>query len=100
MENQKYREDNEVINEEIRTEINKAINDFGGLLREYRLEHNLSLQDMSEMIGFSASYIWRIERYKRFPEMETKLKILLEMWDTEDIYRYLSEIIIRERNAI
>lgn len=85
--------------EEDMDRINKAIEDFGGLLREYRLGHNLSLQDMSGIIGYSASYIWRIEKYRRFPEMDTKLKMLLEIWLTEDIYMYLQEIVTRERNT-
>jgi len=79
--------------------INKAVEDFGGLLREYRLEHNLSLQDMSEIVGYSTSYIWRIEKYRRFPEMDTKLRMLLAMWSMEEIYMYLQEVVTRERNV-
>jgi hypothetical protein len=30
--------------------VNKVIGDFGGLLREYRLANNLSLQDMSRIV--------------------------------------------------
>ena len=80
--------------------INRAIEDFGGLLREYRLEHHLSLQDMSVIVGYSTSYIWRIENYRRFPEMDTKIKMLISLWSMEDIYMYLQEVVTRERNAI
>lgn len=77
-----------------RTErVNKAMDDFGGLLHDYRLSHNLSLQDLSEIMGYSASYIWRIENYKRFPEMSTKLKILIQIWSLEDVYDYLDVIV-------
>lgn len=89
-----------MVNGEKRIEkINKAIEDFGGLLHEYRLAHNLSLQDMSEIVGYSPSYIWRIEKYRRFPEMDTKLRMLLAMWSIEDIYLYLQNVVTRERNA-
>ncbi|EFV71669.1 hypothetical protein HMPREF1012_02308 [Bacillus sp. BT1B_CT2] len=79
--------------------ISKAVEDFGGYLHEYRLAHNLSLQEMSEIVGCSASYIWRIEKYKRFPEMDTRLRMLLALWSMEEIYMYLREIVTRERKA-
>ncbi|QDP41979.1 helix-turn-helix domain-containing protein [Radiobacillus deserti] len=79
--------------------INTAIGDFGGLLRDYRLEHHLSLQDLSEIVGYSPSYIWRIEKNKRFPELETRMKILISLWSMEDIYMYLQEIVSKESNA-
>lgn len=80
--------------------INKAIDDFGGFLREYRLSHSLSLQDMARIVGgYSPSYIWRIENYRRDPMMDTKLRMLLELWPMEDIYLYLQEIVSRERSA-
>ncbi|WP_337017304.1 helix-turn-helix transcriptional regulator [Oceanobacillus massiliensis] len=79
--------------------INKAIEDFGGLLHEYRVGHSLSLQDMSEIVGYSPSYIWRIEKYRRFPEMDTRLRMLLAIWSIEDIYLYLQEVVTRERKA-
>ena len=75
--------------------INKASEDFGGFLHDYRLKHNLSLQNMSEIVGYSASYILRIEKYERIPGLDTKLRILLEIWTMEDIYLYLQEIVSR-----
>lgn len=79
--------------------INKAIEDFGGLLHDYRLSHSLSLLDMSQIVGYSPSYIWRIEKYRRFPEMDTKLRMLLAIWSIEDIYLYLQNVVTRERKA-
>lgn len=79
--------------------INKAIEDFGGLLHAYRLHHSISLQKMAENVGYSASYIWRIENYKRYPEMDTKLKMLLAMWSIEEVHMYLAEIVTKERNT-
>lgn len=77
--------------------IKKAVVDFGGFLREYRLQYQLSLQDMSEIVGYSPSYIWRIENYRRFPEMNTKLKMLLVMWSIEDVHKYLALIVEQEK---
>lgn len=81
-------------------QIKRAIDEFGGLLHDYRLVHNLSLQDMSDIMGYSPSYIWRVENYKRFPGMSTKLKMLLTMWTTEEVYSYLDEIIKKEKNKL
>lgn len=81
------------------TKVNKAVEDFGGLLREYRLEHQLSLNDLSIIIGYSTSFICRVEKYTRFPELETRLKMLLNIWSEEDVYIYLQEIITKEKNA-
>lgn len=82
------------------TKIVKAVEDFGGLIRDYRLTHKLSLQNMAEIVGYSASYIWRIEKYRRYPEMDTKLKMLLVMWSIEDVHKYLAEIVTKERSII
>jgi len=80
-------------------EIDKAVEDFGGTLRDYRLRHLLSLQDVSEIMEYSASYIWRIENHQRFPELNTKLKMLLSIWSTEDVHAYLQAILTKENRA-
>lgn len=82
------------------TKIAKAMEDFGGLIREYRLANNLSLQDMTEIVGdYTPSYIWRIENYKRYPKMDTKLKMLLAMWSIEEVHMYLAKIVAEERSS-
>lgn len=78
--------------------VNKAINDFGGLLRDYRRDNFLSLQDMSELVGCSSSYLHRIENKKRNPETDFRIRVLIGMnWLTEDIYAYLEKVISREQ---
>lgn len=84
---------------QVTTRIKKAVEDFGGLLHDYRIQKQLSLQDMAEIFGYSASYIWRIENHKRFPEMDTKIKMLLAIWDVEEVYGFLEEIVTREQEA-
>lgn len=79
--------------------INQAVDDFGGLLREYRKKNFLSLQDMSELIGCSTSYVYRIENNKRNPEMDFRIRVLTEgmNWPAEYIYLYLKEVLSREK---
>ena len=36
--------------------IEKAVNNFGGLVYEFRVENALSLQDMAEVVSLSPSY--------------------------------------------
>lgn len=87
-------------NDEKRMElINQAVDDFGGLLREYRKENFLTLQCMAEVIGCSPSYVYRIENKKRNPEVDFRVKALSEgmNWSEEDIYLYLKEILSREK---
>lgn len=77
--------------------IEKAINDFGGLVHEFRIRNNLSLQDMAELASLSSSYIWRIENAKRKPDLDVRVRILtLGMnWSTVDIHFYLEQIIAK-----
>lgn len=77
--------------------IEKAINDFGGLVHESRIRNNLSLQDMAELTYLSSSYICRIENSKRKPDLDVRVRILtLGMnWSTVDIHFYLEQIIAK-----
>lgn len=75
--------------------IDMAVNDFAGLVREYRVANGLSLLEWSEVIGYSSSYCWRIEQSKRQPDFDTKIIILTRgmCWSTNEIYAYLDRII-------
>ena len=79
--------------------IDLAIEDFGGLIRNYRKDHQLSLHDLAELGGYTPSFIWRIENKKRTPQLETKIRLLLVMWSTEEIHAYLEEVISREKRG-
>ncbi len=78
--------------------IERAVYDFGGLVRDFRLKNNLSLLDWSEIVGYSSSYCWRIENDKRNPDMDTRVVFLTKgmCWSTEDIYGYLEGVISRK----
>ncbi|WP_368901902.1 helix-turn-helix transcriptional regulator [Oceanobacillus oncorhynchi] len=78
--------------------VNKAIDDFGRLLCDYRKEHFLTLQDMSLLVGCSPSYIHRIENKKRNPDMDFRIRILSAgmNWSAEDIYAYMEAFISKE----
>ncbi|MEC5424303.1 helix-turn-helix transcriptional regulator [Virgibacillus sp. C22-A2] len=81
--------------------VNRAIEDFGGLLRDYRKENFLTLEDMAQEVGCSSSYIFRIEKNKRNPEITFRIKVLSEgmNWSTEEIYLYLKEFISKEKTG-
>ncbi|WP_339216989.1 helix-turn-helix transcriptional regulator [Ornithinibacillus sp. FSL M8-0202] len=87
-------------NEEKKLElVNQAIDDFGGLLQDYRRKYFLTLEDMASLVGCSASYIHRIEHGKRNPEIDFRIKVLTMgmNWSTEEIYLYLEEFLSREK---
>jgi DNA-binding XRE family transcriptional regulator len=78
--------------------IKRAIEDIGGLIREFRTRNFLSFGDMADLCGASPSYIFRIENGKRNPDFDFRIRILTAMnWSTEDIYWFLDEVISREK---
>lgn len=79
--------------------VKRAIDDFGGLLKDYRRENFLTLESMASLVGCSPSYIHRIEHYKRKPEVDFRIRVLTMgmHWTTEEVYLYLEEVISREK---
>lgn len=78
--------------------IKRAIEDFGGLIHDFRTRHFLTFGDMASLCGCSASYIFRIENKKRHPDFDFRIKLLMAMdWSTEDIYLFLDEVISRSK---
>ncbi|WP_251553976.1 helix-turn-helix domain-containing protein [Neobacillus muris] len=76
--------------------IKRAIEDIGGLIRDFRTSHFLTYGDMASLCGGSASYLFRIEHGKRNPDFDFRIKLLMAMdWSTEDIYLFLDEVISR-----
>ncbi len=78
--------------------VGNAVKDFGGLVHNFRIGNNLTLQDMAELVSVSASYLWRIEKAKRKPDLDVRVRILtLAMnWSTVDIHLYLEQMITKE----
>ena len=81
-----------------REKVNRAINDFAGLLQDYRRENFLTLEDMAQLVGCSSSYIHRIEHNKRNPEIDFRIKVLTRgmNWTTEEVHAYLDGVISQE----
>ncbi|PFR07573.1 transcriptional regulator [Bacillus anthracis] len=53
---------------------------YGVLIKNLRLEKNMSLQDLSEKTGLSASYIYRLETHSRSnPSIAAILKLNKEL---------------------
>jgi transcriptional regulator with XRE-family HTH domain len=55
--------------------VDKIVNSIGPRLRELRLQHGLSLQQLAERAGVSAAAIHKIERNGMVPTITTLLKL-------------------------
>ncbi|MBL5767357.1 hypothetical protein B5V88_07115 [Heyndrickxia sporothermodurans] len=75
--------------------IEQAVEDFGAAVREFRVRNSLSLQDLAEIAGVSASFIWRIENNRRNAELDTRVKIMIlgMGWNNVDVHLYLDKYI-------
>ncbi len=52
---------------------------FGKRVREYRLSHDMTQEELSEKIDISSNYMSHIERGKTMPSMEIVLRIAEEL---------------------
>lgn len=86
-------------NEELKTleRIRKAVDDFGGTIKDYRHEEGLTLDDLATRLGCSASYMFRAERGSRIVPIHMRVRILKEglKWKANEIELYLVETIKR-----
>lgn len=82
-------------NENRRIEL--AVEDFGAAVREFRVKNSLSLQDLAEIAGVSASFIWRIENNRRNAELDTRVKIMIlgMGWNNGDVHLYIDKYIAK-----
>src|SRR5688572_28832149 len=55
--------------------VDRIVNSIGPRLRELRLQHSLSLQQLAERAGVSAAAIHKIERNGMVPTITTLLKL-------------------------
>ena len=56
-----------------RAVMNKAI--FGKVLRDLRVDRNLTQEKLAELADFDRTYIYRLEKGKREPSLSTILKL-------------------------
>lgn len=78
--------------------IEKAVNNFGEFVHEFRVKNNLSLHQMANSISVTPSYLCRIENGKRRPELDVRIRILTigMHWSVLDIILYLEQVIGNE----
>ena len=82
--------------------IENAVQDFGKTLHDFRVKKGLSLQDMSEIVSCSPSYVWRIESHRRNPDLDVRLRILEKGLGitAEDIYEYLKKYLQQNDDVV
>jgi transcriptional regulator with XRE-family HTH domain len=82
--------------------IENAVQDFGKTLHDFRVKKGLSLQDMSEIVSCSPSYVWRIENHRRNPDLDVRLRILEKGlgFTAEDIYEYLKKYLQQNDDVV
>ncbi|MCB5936728.1 helix-turn-helix domain-containing protein [Caldibacillus thermoamylovorans] len=78
--------------------IEKAVNDFGAFLHDFRMIKSISLQQMADRVSITPSYLCRIENGKRMPELDVRLRILTKgmHWSVIDVMLYLDQVIGKE----
>jgi transcriptional regulator with XRE-family HTH domain len=78
--------------------IEKAVNDFGAFLYDFRMKKSISLQQMADRVSITPSYLCRIENGKRMPELDVRIRILTKgmHWSVIDVMLYLDQVIGKE----
>lgn len=78
-------------NEEIGKIIDQAVEDFGLVVRDYRVRNFLSLQELADVVSCSPAYLWRIEQHRRTPSLDFKIRFLEQALglSTADIFQFL-----------
>lgn len=79
--------------------IEKAVEDFGTTVHEFRVRNSLTLQDLAELVSCSPAYLWRIENHRRNPSVDFRLRFLEQGMglSTAEIYVYLEKYIAKEK---
>jgi len=79
------------------TRIRKAVDDFGGAIRDFRQKEGLTLDTLATRVECSASYLFRAERGSRIVPIHMRVRILKEglKWKADEIEKYLVEIVER-----
>lgn len=82
---------------QILARIRKAVDDFGGTIKDFRQKEALTLDSLATRVGCSASYLFRAERGSRIVPIHMRVRILKEglKWKANEIELYLVETIKR-----
>ncbi|MBS4221868.1 helix-turn-helix domain-containing protein [Lederbergia citrea] len=75
--------------------VRKAIDDFGGLIKDYREKEALTLDSLASRIDCSASYIFRAERGSKIVPIHMRVRILEKglNWKASEIECFLVETV-------
>lgn len=84
-------------NNELNTleKIKKAVDDFGGTIKDYRHKEGLTFDELAIRLGCSASYMFRAERGSRIVPIHMRVRILKEglNWKNSEIEYFLIETV-------
>lgn len=83
--------------------VRKAVNDFGGVIKDYREKEALTLESLASRIDCSASYMFRAERGSKIVPIHIRARILNKglNWQANEIEQFLVETVKKyEQNSI
>lgn len=80
---------------ELQIGIENAIDNFGGVIKDYRDKELLTLNDLAERVGCSGSYIFKAEKGSKRVPVHMRVKILREglNWNSNEIECFLIETV-------
>lgn len=75
-----------------------ALNDFGSLVKQLRINKGWTFEQLAEKAGYTSSFIFRIERKRRNPTLEARLAVLISL-DVPDeiIVQYVQQVISNKK---
>ena len=81
--------------------MNTTYLNFGDFLQKKRMERQITLRKMAELLGFSAPYLTDIEKDRRNPpEMESLVQISKILNLSEDERAVMFDLAGKKRNAV
>ncbi|WP_077357588.1 helix-turn-helix domain-containing protein [Virgibacillus halodenitrificans] len=74
--------------------IEKPVNDFAGVIKEYRKKKMLSIDSLAMRVGCSAAFMFRVEKGSRIIPLHMRVRILKKglLWRDSEVEQYLVEI--------
>ncbi|MCR2822751.1 helix-turn-helix domain-containing protein [Lederbergia panacisoli] len=84
-----------VMDQQTLERVRKAVNDFGGMIKDYREKKVLTLESLASRIDCSASYIFRAERGSKIVPIHMRVRILAKglNWKASEIEYFLVETV-------
>ncbi len=75
--------------------VRNAIDNFGNVIRDYREQELLTLNDLAERVGCSGSYIFKAEKGSRRVPVHMRINILKKglNWNSDEIECFLIQTV-------